>query len=95
MYDSISGRFMGRDPLGTVDGNSRYQIYISLQNMDPLGNAIVTGPFTHVPVSIKSKTSVLCHSDCDPTQPACEFTRIKGVRPLRLVWQDQIPPMLF
>ena len=45
MYDSASGRFLGRDPIGAIDGLNFYIAYFGLSYMDPSGNEIVTGPF--------------------------------------------------
>ena len=37
MYDSISGRFLGRDPYTYVDGLHLYASYFAISNVDPRG----------------------------------------------------------
>ena len=37
MYDATCGRFVGRDPMGYVDGYSVYQYYASTSQTDPTG----------------------------------------------------------
>ena len=37
MYDSELGRFIGRDPLGYIDGMSLYRGYFSINSIDPSG----------------------------------------------------------
>ena len=37
IYDSASGRFLGRDPVGYVDGMSLHGVYFALSLVDPFG----------------------------------------------------------
>ena len=37
MYDSYSGRFLSRDPIGYVDGRSLYRAYFPTNDVDPSG----------------------------------------------------------
>jgi RHS repeat-associated protein len=36
-YDPVMGRFLGRDPIGYVDGNSLYRAYFAADDADPSG----------------------------------------------------------
>ncbi len=43
-YDAVAGRFIGRDPLGFVDGENPYCAYFSPNSLDPLGRAKLQEP---------------------------------------------------
>jgi RHS repeat-associated protein len=43
-YDPLAGRFIGRDPLGYVDGMGLYSGYMALSSEDPLGLKVVEFP---------------------------------------------------
>jgi hypothetical protein len=36
----VAGRFLGRDPIGYIDGESLYRSYLSMNQLDPIGNRI-------------------------------------------------------
>jgi hypothetical protein len=64
MYDSESGRFCSRDPIGYVEGLSLYRSYISLMLVDPTGQAGIWEPRDprkggpHPPVLLPSRPPV-------------------------------------
>ena len=41
MYDSESGRFCSRDPIGYVDGQNLYEAYFAPDGLDPLGLSVI------------------------------------------------------
>jgi RHS repeat-associated protein len=40
MYDATLGRFLGRDPLGYVDGSNLYAAYFTVSGVDPTGTLL-------------------------------------------------------
>jgi RHS repeat-associated protein len=52
MYDSESGRFCGRDPVGYQDGPNSYRNYFSLSLTDPSGEFVDSGVDVNVGVDI-------------------------------------------
>ena len=60
MYDSRSGRFVSRDPIGYLDGHSLYRAYFGLDELDPSGLS-------------KEKDSLAnCFADCSKKWPEPE-----------------------
>ena len=76
MYDSVSGKFLGRDPSGYVDGQSLYRGYFIVTSVDPSGqckkrNFECCDAYKNSPKYVSSlKGAVLC---CNGRKIVCLF----------------------
>lgn len=104
IYDSISGRFLGRDPLGYVDGDSLYLGYFVPTLFDPFGTTTTidgshdgfdpewlesSGCYDYCIASGHSPSR--CHDYCNYDNPPSEWPFPSPHPDWPIGWGDEIP----